>query len=94
MATRRCNECGGEYSTITNDGGAYFHVCPPRVMARVKRADGSIAIVDPSAIAPGETYLEERLVTRAKHRNENPIGTGQQPGRPIAEGAGATDIAR
>ena len=91
---KRCNECGGEYSDTTQDGGRYFHACPPRVVVRVKRGDGSTASIDRAGVLPTDAILEERLVPRDKGRNENPVGTGDKPGRAIAEGAGATEIAR
>lgn len=27
MSKYKCNSCGGTYSGVTPDGGAYFHVC-------------------------------------------------------------------
>lgn len=28
MRTYKCNSCGGTYSDVMPDGGAYYHVCP------------------------------------------------------------------
>lgn len=91
---KRCNECGGEYAATTPDGGQYFHVCPPRVMVRVRRADASVTTIERAAMLPGDAILEETLIARPNGRNENPRGTGARPGQPIAEGSGASDFTR
>lgn len=94
IAMKRCNECSGEYAETTGDGGRYFHVCPPNVVIRVRRADASIATIDRAAVLPTDTIIEETTAPRRNGRNENPRGTGARPGDRIAEGTGATDVSR
>jgi hypothetical protein len=41
MSRYRCNTCQGEYEDVGPDGMAYFHVCPPVTLVRVRFEDGS-----------------------------------------------------
>lgn len=95
MAWKRCRACRGEYSDTQPDGTSYFHVCPPRHMARVRRADGSTAVVPFDQVGAGDVIVRELWRPRPNARDENTREWTEQGGRRErvikAEGAGAED---
>ena len=97
MAWKRCRACRGEYSDTQTDGTTYFHVCPPRHMARVRRADGTIDVVPFDQVGATDVLLREIWRARPNARDENTREWTDEGGtrRRIlkAEGAGVEDTA-
>lgn len=59
MALVKCNSCGAEYRTVQRDGSTYFHVCPPQVILKAVKEDGS-EIEQPLEQYAGLTVVETR----------------------------------
>jgi len=96
MSRVRCKTCKGEYDTTTADGLPYMHVCPPVRGVKVRRADGSRAIVAPDAVLADDQVIAEVLLTRKQARDETPDPTNRdERGIPRikAEGRGVTILA-
>lgn len=97
MARKRCNACGGTYRDVLPDGSEYFHVCAPIVRYRVRRADGSEAMIRPADLQESDQVLSEIMRPRPNHRDENAVRVIEEGGRRRrvikSEGAGVTPIA-
>jgi hypothetical protein len=59
MALVKCNTCGAEYRTVQRDGASYFHVCPPQIIVRARKEDGT-EIEQPLEQFAGLTIVENR----------------------------------
>lgn len=91
----RCKTCKGEYDTTAPDGLPYMHVCPPVRGVKVKRADGTRAIVAPDAVLADDQVIAEVLLPRKNGRDETPDLTNRDAtGKPRikAEGRGVTEL--
>ena len=87
---RICRSCGGRYEPIGRDGVRYFHACPPIVRVRVQR-DGAELVVDRDQVRVTDTRLEDVVIDRPNHRNENVRGWGATARSSISDGDGASD---
>jgi hypothetical protein len=76
----KCKSCGGVYEPIGADGTQYFHACAPVHRAKVKRADGSIILVDLGDVRVDDERLDDVLEERADKRDENVVPVEGKPG--------------
>jgi hypothetical protein len=92
MARYQCNVCGGIYISPQPDGLRYFHRCPPRAAVRVRRPNGTEAIVDPADVAIVDTVLEQTFLERPDARDENVVAVAEGESQPKHDGAGRTEL--
>lgn len=88
-----CNSCRGEYDDVGPDGVLYFHACAPIIRARVRRADGTTAVVDPANVRQDDARIGDVVEERPDKRDENTARRdGDDPRQRVirSEGKGAT----
>ena len=91
MARFTCNTCGGRYDDVLADGLRYFHACPPRRRARVRRGAAEL-VVDLDQVLPGDVWLDDVTDERPDRRDENvPSTRGESSGQVKAHGKGRTE---
>jgi hypothetical protein len=73
MTYKRCKACGGIYSPIQPDGSAYFHACPPIVLVRIRRQDGTRATIPRDELQATDQVLRELMRDRPNRRDENTL---------------------